>query len=322
MALQYTPSEGSRACATTCRPPGAATGPASRARRADRDQRRDGLHRADVPGDDRSGDTIAVEAPSYLGALTSSPAPMAEAVAIEMDDEGLARTSSRRGWGRAAPKFVYTIPEYQNPTAGPVARKAPRAGRALPSTGRIALRGRGLSRTALRAHDATVAVVARARRCASGGDVLQELLPRRAARLGGRSPRGDRRAGHRQAEHRPVRGWPRAAPGRGVRPLRGFERHLPARASSTPPWAALWGRYETHARGVDCPSRRAARTWAKRRTGHTLAMRPPLWRPGGLVPGSPSTRENARTRSGCRSATGPRTSWKRPSRFAPWSAAL
>ena len=63
------------------------------------------------------GDTIAVEAPSYLGALTAFAGAEAEAVAIEMDDEGLRvdELAARLGAG-LRPKFVYTIPEYQNPT--------------------------------------------------------------------------------------------------------------------------------------------------------------------------------------------------------------
>lgn len=63
------------------------------------------------------GDTIAVEAPSYLGALTAFAGAEAQAVAIEMDDEGLRvdELAARLGAG-LRPKFVYTIPEYQNPT--------------------------------------------------------------------------------------------------------------------------------------------------------------------------------------------------------------
>jgi 2-aminoadipate transaminase len=63
------------------------------------------------------GDTIAVEAPSYLGALTAFAGAEAEAVPIEMDDDGLRvdELAARLGAG-LRPKFVYTIPEYQNPT--------------------------------------------------------------------------------------------------------------------------------------------------------------------------------------------------------------
>ena len=63
------------------------------------------------------GDTIAVEAPSYLGALMAFGGAEADVVAIPMDDDGLcvAVLAERLAAG-LHPKFVYTIPEYQNPT--------------------------------------------------------------------------------------------------------------------------------------------------------------------------------------------------------------
>jgi 2-aminoadipate transaminase len=63
------------------------------------------------------GDTIAVEAPSYLGALMAFSAAEADVVAIEMDEDGLRvdALAARLADG-LRPKFVYTIPEYQNPT--------------------------------------------------------------------------------------------------------------------------------------------------------------------------------------------------------------
>jgi 2-aminoadipate transaminase len=63
------------------------------------------------------GDTVAVEAPSYLGALMAFGAAEAEVVAIPMDDEGLQVDAlAERLAAGLRPKFVYTIPEYQNPT--------------------------------------------------------------------------------------------------------------------------------------------------------------------------------------------------------------
>jgi 2-aminoadipate transaminase len=63
------------------------------------------------------GDRIAVEAPTYLGALTAFAGAEAAAVAIGMDDDGLRvdELASHLAAG-LRPKFVYTIPEYQNPT--------------------------------------------------------------------------------------------------------------------------------------------------------------------------------------------------------------
>src|ERR671919_1485117 len=63
------------------------------------------------------GDTIAVEAPSYLGALMAFGGAEADVVAIAMDDGGLRVDAlSERLRAGLRPKFVYTIPEYQNPT--------------------------------------------------------------------------------------------------------------------------------------------------------------------------------------------------------------
>jgi 2-aminoadipate transaminase len=63
------------------------------------------------------GDPIVVEAPSYLGALMAFAGAEADAVAIATDDDGLRvdQLAARLDEG-LRPKFVYTIPEYQNPT--------------------------------------------------------------------------------------------------------------------------------------------------------------------------------------------------------------
>ena len=63
------------------------------------------------------GDTVAVEAPSYLGALMAFDGAEADLVAIPMDDDGLRVDAlADRLEAGLRPKFVYTIPEYQNPT--------------------------------------------------------------------------------------------------------------------------------------------------------------------------------------------------------------
>jgi 2-aminoadipate transaminase len=63
------------------------------------------------------GDSIAVEAPSYLGALMAFAGAEADLVAIDMDDEGLIVDALAEHLAAGLrPKFVYTIPEYQNPT--------------------------------------------------------------------------------------------------------------------------------------------------------------------------------------------------------------
>src|SRR5687768_14001329 len=63
------------------------------------------------------GDAIVVEAPSYLGALMAFGAAEADVVAIPMDEGGLRVDAvAERLEDGLRPKFVYTIPEYQNPT--------------------------------------------------------------------------------------------------------------------------------------------------------------------------------------------------------------
>ncbi|HKE80322.1 MAG TPA: PLP-dependent aminotransferase family protein [Solirubrobacteraceae bacterium] len=63
------------------------------------------------------GDTVVVEAPSYLGALMAFGGAEADTVAIATDDEGLRVDAlAERLADGLRPKFVYTIPEYQNPT--------------------------------------------------------------------------------------------------------------------------------------------------------------------------------------------------------------
>jgi 2-aminoadipate transaminase len=63
------------------------------------------------------GDPIVVEAPSYLGALMAFGAAEADVVAVDMDGDGLRVDAlAERLEDGLRPKFVYTIPEYQNPT--------------------------------------------------------------------------------------------------------------------------------------------------------------------------------------------------------------
>jgi 2-aminoadipate transaminase len=63
------------------------------------------------------GDTIALEAPTYLAALMAFARAEADLAPIAMDDHGLCvDVLEARLSDGLRPKFVYTIPEYQNPT--------------------------------------------------------------------------------------------------------------------------------------------------------------------------------------------------------------
>ena len=132
-------------------------------------------------------DTVAVEAPTYLGAIMAFDRYEAEIVGIEMDEDGLLVDAlAERLDGGLAPKLLYVIPEYQNPT-----------GRTLPLARREALvelcRRRGVliledvarrSATSSTRRCVALGLVAGAGRGRAGRDVLEDLLPRRAARLG------------------------------------------------------------------------------------------------------------------------------------------
>lgn len=66
------------------------------------------------------GDIVFVEAPSYLGAIQAFGAFQAQMIPIPMDDEGMRteilenRIKTLRSSGKA-PKFIYTVPTFQNP---------------------------------------------------------------------------------------------------------------------------------------------------------------------------------------------------------------
>ncbi len=75
------------------------------------------------------GDTIVAEAPTYPGAVPTFDAYQANVVQIEMDADGmpideLERTLDRLREEGRSPKFIYTIPNFQNP--GGVTMSLPR----------------------------------------------------------------------------------------------------------------------------------------------------------------------------------------------------
>ena len=70
-------------------------------------------------------DTVAAEAPTYLGALMAFARYDAEVEGVPMDEDGLCvDVLEERLAAGLRPKFVYVIPEFQNPT-----------GRTLPPSG-------------------------------------------------------------------------------------------------------------------------------------------------------------------------------------------
>jgi 2-aminoadipate transaminase len=61
------------------------------------------------------GDRIAVERPTYLGALQAWNAYQAEYIGIGMDDDGM-RIEDLENALRSGPKFLYALPNFQNPS--------------------------------------------------------------------------------------------------------------------------------------------------------------------------------------------------------------
>jgi 2-aminoadipate transaminase len=61
------------------------------------------------------GDHILVERPTYLGALQAWNAYQAEFVAADIDDDGYV-TASLEAKIRSGPKFIYALPNFQNPS--------------------------------------------------------------------------------------------------------------------------------------------------------------------------------------------------------------
>jgi 2-aminoadipate transaminase len=61
-----------------------------------------------------SGDRVLVEAPTYLGALQAFNVYGAEYVSVPIDEDGL-RTDALETSLRSGPKFMYVLPNFQNP---------------------------------------------------------------------------------------------------------------------------------------------------------------------------------------------------------------
>lgn len=61
------------------------------------------------------GDRILVESPTYVGAIQAWKAYGAEFIPVPFDDDGM-KTNELEARLRAGPKFIYVLPNFQNPT--------------------------------------------------------------------------------------------------------------------------------------------------------------------------------------------------------------
>lgn len=62
------------------------------------------------------GDKVAVEAPTYLGALQAFTPYEPQYVRLDTDDDGLIPASLQEALDRGGIKFIYLVPTFQNPT--------------------------------------------------------------------------------------------------------------------------------------------------------------------------------------------------------------
>jgi 2-aminoadipate transaminase len=68
------------------------------------------------------GDHVLVERPTYVGALQAWNAYQAEYLTVDVDADGM-RTEELDGALRGGPKFIYALPNFQNPTGATLAHE-------------------------------------------------------------------------------------------------------------------------------------------------------------------------------------------------------
>ena len=62
------------------------------------------------------GDVVALESPSYLGAMSAFSSYLPEYVSVETDDDGIVPESLERVLDQQPVKFLYLVTTFQNPT--------------------------------------------------------------------------------------------------------------------------------------------------------------------------------------------------------------
>ena len=62
------------------------------------------------------GDVIALESPSYLGAISAFSSYLPEYISVETDDDGIVPESLERTLDQQPVKFIYLVTTFQNPT--------------------------------------------------------------------------------------------------------------------------------------------------------------------------------------------------------------
>ena len=180
------------------------------------------------------GDAVVVEQPSFIGALQTFRGARARLIGVPTDEHGMRTDVLESVLARFRPKFIYTLPTFQNPSGAvlPLERRQHllAALAALPGARH---RGRPLLRAALRGRSGAVAAGA-----GPGGQralpvhLLEAALPRHATRLPGRPARGGAAVRARAADGRPALEHARPVGARPVRAGRADERRTCAPSAS------------------------------------------------------------------------------------------
>jgi hypothetical protein len=152
------------------------------------------------------GDVVVAEGPTYPGAVPSLSAFQADVRQVPMDEEGmrideLEQTLAALDREGRRPKFIYTIPTFQNPSGATMSLERRQRlieiahEREIPHP-----RGQPVRPPALRGRGAADAALARRRPLRHlSRDLLQDPLPRAPARLDERPSPCPGQAQHRQA---------------------------------------------------------------------------------------------------------------------------
>ena len=157
------------------------------------------------------GDVVICEAPTYPGAVPVFCSYQADVVQVECDEDGMQvdvleqLLGELRAEGRR-PKFIYSVPSFQNPAGVTMSlerrRRLVELARAQRAAGR---RGQPLRAAALRRRADAAALPARRRRLRHlPRHLLEDPLPRDPPRLGGGAAAGDGEDRPRQAGRRPL----------------------------------------------------------------------------------------------------------------------
>lgn len=85
------------------------------------------------------GDTVLVEAPSYLAALQVFTSAEARVVSVPTDRDGIDPVALEQAIVRERPKLVYLVPDFQNPSGTRLSRERRRAVLAVAARHRVAI---------------------------------------------------------------------------------------------------------------------------------------------------------------------------------------